>query len=52
MGNLTKGHYRVADVIILSVLGSVASIAGLVLAVVWRMRDSKNHKVKESNRPA
>lgn len=33
-------------------LGSVASIVGLILAVVFRIQDRKNHKMKESNRPS
>jgi hypothetical protein len=35
---------------LLTVLGSVASIAGLVLAIVFRVRDKRNHEMKESNR--
>lgn len=36
---------------ILTVLGSIASIAGFILAIVFRIRDGKNHEMKESNRP-
>lgn len=36
--------------IILTVLGSVASIAGLILAVIFRIKDSNNQKMKDSNR--
>ena len=37
---------------LLTVLGSVASIVGLVLAIVFRIRDKRNHEMKESNRQA
>ena len=37
---------------LLTVLGSVASIAGLILAIVFRVRDNSNHEMKESNRPS
>ncbi len=52
MGNLVRGNDRVVSMIILTVLGSVASIAGLILAVIFRIRDSKNQKMKDSNRPS
>lgn len=38
--------------LLLTVLGSVASIAGVILAIVFRFKDKCNHKMKESNRPA
>ncbi len=50
MGNLTKGYYRVVSMSLLTILGSIASIAGLVLTLVFRAKDRKNHKTKESNR--
>lgn len=50
MGNLKKGPLSSSSVIILTVLGSAASVAGLVLAIVFRIQDKKNHKMKESNR--
>ena len=43
---------RVIEMHLLTVLGSVASIVGLVLAIVFRIRDKRNHEMKESNRPA
>ena len=43
---------RVIEMHLLTVLGSVASIAGLVLAIVFRIRDKRNHEMKESNRQA
>ncbi len=51
MRNLKKGYYQVVDMHLLTILGSVASIAGLVLAVVFRLSDRHDHKTKESNRP-
>ncbi len=36
----------------LAILGSIASIVGLILAIVFRIQDKRNHKTKESNRPA
>ena len=36
---------------LLTVLGSVASIVGIVLAIVFRIRDIRNDEMKESNRP-
>ena len=51
MGNLKKGSLSSNRVSILAVLGSVASIVGLILAIVFRIQDRKNHKMKESNRP-
>ena len=52
MGNLKKGSLSSNRVSILAVLGSVTSIVGLILAVVFRIQDRKNHKMKESNRPS
>lgn len=52
MGNLKKGLLSSNRVNILAVLGSVASIVGLILAIVFRIQDRKNHKMKESNRPS
>ncbi len=43
---------RVIEMHLLTVLGFVASIAGLVLAIVFRIRDKRNHEMKESNRQA
>jgi hypothetical protein len=37
--------------LLLTILGSVASIAGLILAIAFRIKDKNNHKTKESNRP-
>ena len=51
MGNLKEGSLSSSRVSILTVLGSLASIAGLILAVVFRIGDKKNHEMKESNRP-
>lgn len=51
MGNLKKGSLSSSRVSILAVLGSIASIAGLVLAITFRIQDRRNHKTKESNRP-
>ena len=50
MGNLTKGHYRVVSMNYLTILGSVASILGVILTLVFRAKDRKNHKTKESSR--
>lgn len=50
MGNMVKGHDRVVSMHLLSVFGSVASIAGLMLAVIFRIKDKKSQKTKESNR--
>ena len=52
MGNLKKGSLSSSRVNILTVLGSIASVAGLVFAIVCRIQDRDNHKTKESNRPA
>ena len=52
MRNLKKGHYRVVDMHLLTILGSVASIAGLVLAVMFRLSDRHDHKNKRENRPS
>ncbi len=52
MGNLKKGSLSSSQVSLITVLGSIASVAGLVLAVVFRIQDRKNHKMKESNRHA
>ncbi len=35
---------------LLTILGSVASIAGLILTLMFRAKDRKNQKMKESNR--
>ena len=35
-----------------TVLGALASIMGVILAIVFRIRDKHNRKTKESNRPA
>ena len=51
MGNLKKGSLSSNRVSILAVLGSVASIVGLIPAVVFRIQERKNHKMKERNRP-
>ncbi len=52
MGNLVRGKDRVVSMIILTVLGSVASIAGVILTLAFRAKDRKNQKMKESSRPA
>lgn len=52
MGNLQKGPLSSSEVIILSMLGSIASIVGLILTIVVMIRDKKKHKTKESNRPS
>lgn len=44
MRNLKKGHYRLVDMYLLTILGSVASIVGLVLAVVFRLSDRAKHR--------
>ena len=50
MGNLKKGPLSSSEVIILSMLGSIASIAGLILTIIVVIRDKKKHRTKESNR--
>lgn len=50
MGNLKKGSSSSSRVNILAVLGSVASIVGLSLTIVFRIQDRKKHEMKESNR--
>ncbi len=50
MGNLKKGSISSSQVNFLTVLGSIASVAGLILAVVFRIKDRRIHKTKESNR--
>ena len=37
--------------LLLSILGSIASIIGTILCIAFRIQDSYNHKTKESNRP-
>ncbi len=37
---------------LLTVFGSVASIVGLVLAIVFRIKDKRKYEMKESNRQA
>ncbi len=39
-----------SDMDLLNALGSIASIAGFILAVVAIIQDKKKHKTKESNR--
>ena len=51
MGNLKGRSLSSSRVNILTALGSIASIAGLILTMLFRIRDRKNHKTKESNRP-
>lgn len=51
MGNLKEGPLSSSEVIILSMLGSIASIAGLILTIIVMIREKKNHRTKESNRP-
>ena len=50
MGNLQKGPLSSSEVIVLSMLGSIASIVGLVLTIIVMIQDKKKHKTKESNR--
>ena len=38
--------------LLLTVLGTVASVTGVILAIVFRIKDKNNHKMKESNRHA
>ncbi len=38
-------------VLLLTALGSVASIVGVILAIVFRIRDKIDREMKESNRP-
>ena len=52
MGKSRERTDRVIEMYLLTVLGSVASIVGLVLAIVFRIKDKRNHEMKESNRPA
>lgn len=52
MGNLKKGLVSSSRVSVLTVIGSVASVVGLILTIVFRIRDRIDHKTKESNRPA
>lgn len=52
MGNLKKGLLSSSRVSILPVLGSLASIAGLILTIVFRIKDKSIHNAKESNRQA
>ncbi len=50
MGNLKKGSISSSQVSILAVLGAIASVAGLILTIVFRIQDRRIHKTKESNR--
>ena len=50
MGNLVKGNNQVVSMTLLTVFGSVASIVGLILAIVFRIRDRNIQKMKDSNR--
>lgn len=50
MGNLQKGYNRVVSMDLLTVLGSLASIAGLILTIVLEIKHKKIQKTKESNR--
>ena len=38
--------------LLLTVLGTLASIVGVILTIVFRIKDKRNHKMKESNRPS
>lgn len=38
--------------LLLTVLGTVASVVGVILTIVFRVKDKNNHKMKESNRQA
>ena len=40
------------EVLLLTVLGTVASVTGVILTIAFRIKDKKNHKMKESNRHA
>ena len=51
MGNSEKGSI-IYFVILLTALGTVASVAGVILTIVFRIRDKRNHEIKESNRQA
>ena len=50
MGKSRERSLSSSFVLLLTTLGSVASIVGLVLAIVFRIRDKNNHEMKESNR--
>ena len=39
-------------VLLLTVIGTAASVAGLILTIVFRIKDKNNHEMKESNRHA
>ena len=51
MENLKKGLISYF-VILLTALGTAASVAGVILTIVFRIRDKRTHEIKESNRPA
>lgn len=52
MGNLKKGRLYRSCMDLLAILGSIASIVGTILTVVYRIMDvrSKKHRTKKSNR--
>ena len=49
-GSLVRRNNSSSDMISINIIGSVASIVGLILAIVFRVQDIKGHKTKESNR--
>ena len=50
MGNLKKGRLYSSCMDLLAILGSIASIVGMILTIVYRIKDVRNHKTKKSNR--
>ncbi len=50
MGNLKERSLSSSSMLLWTILGTLASIAGVILTIVFRIKDKSNHKMKESNR--
>jgi hypothetical protein len=50
MGNLEERSLSSSSMLLWTILGALASIAGVILTVLFRIKDKLNHKTKESNR--
>lgn len=50
MGKSNERIDRVIEMLLLTALGTLASIVGVILTIVFRIRDKRNHEMKESNR--
>ncbi len=50
MGNPDERLLSSNSMLLWTILGTLASIVGVILTIVFRIKDSNDHKMKESNR--